>query len=244
MFGSTKKIALIALSIPVLCCTVIAVLSPPVYKLCWKQIERDYDWIEFNEISRYSIFATLTAEDTRFFSHHGVDFREIIASIRENFAAGSYKRGASTITQQVVRMAFLSPKKTLLRKLREVCGAIVLELVSNKEEILQWYFSLAPFGNGIRGLRNAAKYYFDTEPQLLNVSQSIHLALLLPRPSSRAKFLLRRKLPKAMQRRFANIARSLLNQRHISRQQYLQVLATGNFGAQIELRSPTPRERP
>ena len=82
-------------------------------------------WINMGEVSEHMLHAIIVAEDARFYLHHGLDFTEIEKSISNNFRKGRIARGASTITQQVVKMAFLTREKTLVRKSREALGALI-----------------------------------------------------------------------------------------------------------------------
>ena len=104
-------------------------------------------WTRSSEVSKFLIFAIISAEDARFYEHRGIDLLSIRNSIYSNLSAGKIVRGASTITQQVVRLALLSREKSYLRKLREIWGALLLELLIDKEHILEWYLNMVNFGN-------------------------------------------------------------------------------------------------
>ena len=179
--------------------------------------------------------AFIAAEDARFMSHHGVDFSEILSSIFENYRAHRIVRGASTITQQVVRLAFLDQERSFLRKYREALGALVLELYLSKEEIFEWYINLAYFGEGHYGLRGACDHYFATSPDLLTINQSIYLALLLPSPSKSSHVLLRKKLDQSEKSRFIRILKQMHLTGFITEQERQQSFLTGDFGSPLEL---------
>src|SRR5690606_35698153 len=118
-------------------------------------------------ISRHALHAIVVAEDARFYQHAGLDFAEIWASLKTNIRKGRYARGGSTITQQVVKVAFLSSRKNLIRKAREAVGAMLLELLFTKQEILEWYINLVQFGDGVYGIKEGCWHYFKTKPEQL-----------------------------------------------------------------------------
>jgi monofunctional biosynthetic peptidoglycan transglycosylase len=190
-------------------------------------------WVEKKAVSRHFFHAVVAAEDGRYYQHNGLDFLEIEKSIELNRKKKKYVRGASTITQQVVKMAFLSREKTIIRKLREATGALLLEGIMNKEDILTWYVNLTEFGDGIYGVKAAAEKYFGTKPSLLTIEQAIHLALVIPSPNSWSAGLRRRSLTPFGERRFAKIALNMRRHGYITQQQWLHALATGNFGGPL-----------
>ncbi len=191
------------------------------------------NWTNIQKVSRYLAATIILAEDLRFYEHYGLDFTEIWHSYLINREKGRYVRGASTITQQVVRMVFLSREKTVQRKLREAAGALVLECLLDKDEILEWYVNLIPFGHGIYGIKEASEYFFNNEPELLTIDQSLLLALIIPGPSIWVQGLDRKNLSEMGQKRYAKLASSLFQQGYISYEQLKKVMATGNFGSPI-----------
>lgn len=191
------------------------------------------DWTPIGKVSRFFLNAIVVAEDSRFYQHFGLDFREIWNSVQINLELGRYARGGSTITQQVVRILFLSREKTLLRKVCEILGALVLEWTMSKDEILEWYVNLVPLGKSNYGVKQASRFFFDTDPELLNIMQSIQLAMIIPAPSIWAPGLVRKKMSLAAQKRFANVANALFSEGYITLVQHKKALASGNFGAPI-----------
>jgi membrane peptidoglycan carboxypeptidase len=191
------------------------------------------NWVSPEGISKHFMHSIVSAEDTRFFKHKGLDLREIWKSLKLNFDKGRYVRGASTITQQVVKLGLLSTDKTLIRKSREAIGAVLLEMQMSKEDILSWYVNLADFGSGVYGIKDAANYYFKTTPDKLTVSESIHLALVLPAPNAWSESLKQNLLTEFGRRRFKNVLNELYNNGYITKHQYETSLQTGNFGRPI-----------
>ena len=119
----------------------------------------------------------IIAEDSRFRTHHGIDFVEL----REAWAAGGH-RGASTITQQLAKNLYLSPSRSLLRKVKEAVTAVRLELALPKERILALYLGTAEFGPGIWGVESASREYFGVPVERLAPSQAAALIATLPQP--------------------------------------------------------------
>lgn len=190
-------------------------------------------WIEASAVSKHVLYAFVVAEDARFFEHHGFDVDGIVDSFKENLRKGRYVRGGSTISQQVVKMAFLGREKTIVRKFREAMGTVLLETLLSKEEILTWYINLAEFGDGIYGLRAASKHYFQTKPELLTIQHGANLAVVLPSPNGWSVGLRRRHLTSFGERRYANIVTQMFRTGYITQTQWLNALATGNFGRPV-----------
>ncbi|HET9386269.1 MAG TPA: biosynthetic peptidoglycan transglycosylase [Gemmatimonadales bacterium] len=121
----------------------------------------------------------IIAEDSRFKTHHGIDFIEL----REAWAAGGH-RGASTITQQLAKNLYLSPSRSIFRKLKEAVTAVRLELVLPKERIMDLYLDVAEWGPGVWGVDAASQAYFGVPASRLSNAQAAALAATLPHPRS------------------------------------------------------------
>jgi membrane peptidoglycan carboxypeptidase len=130
-------------------------------------------------------------------------------------------------------MAFLGREKTIVRKIREAMGTLLLESMLTKDEILTWYINLAEFGDGIYGLRAAASHYYQTKPELLTIQQAANLAVVLPSPNGWSIGLRRRNLTAFGQRRYATIVTQMFRSGYITQTQWLNALATGNFGRPV-----------
>lgn len=97
----------------------------------------------------------ITIEDARFYQHHGINIEAKIAGLYQNFQAGGVVRGGSTITEQYIKNAYFAGKpRTILQKIREAIGAVIIENRYNKNEILQKYLSTVYMGNGLYGIEN------------------------------------------------------------------------------------------
>lgn len=127
--------------------------------------------------------AFMAIEDRRFRTHWGIDPRGIVRAMWTNTQAGGVRQGASTITQQLAKNAFLDSDRTAARKLREVLIAFWLEAWLTKDEILSRYLSNAYFGDNAYGLDAAARHYFSRAPRDLTVGQAAMLAGLVKAPS-------------------------------------------------------------
>ncbi|MBA3512205.1 MAG: transglycosylase domain-containing protein [Sphingomonas sp.] len=127
--------------------------------------------------------AFVAIEDRRFYRHWGIDPRGIGRAMIANARAGGVRQGGSTITQQLAKTSFLSSDRSLKRKAQEVIISLWLEAWLTKEEILSRYLSSIYFGDGVYGLRAAAKHYFNRSPQRLTLAQSAMLAGIVQAPS-------------------------------------------------------------
>ena len=130
--------------------------------------------------------AIVAIEDRRFYEHGGLDLRGLTRAAFRNVAAGGTREGGSTITQQLVRMLYLSQDRTLKRKVQEAVLAIWLEAQVSKDEILTRYLNTAYFGAGVYGADAAAKRYFGKAAKDLTLSESAMLAGLVRAPSQLA----------------------------------------------------------
>lgn len=138
---------------------------------------------KFYELPKELINAVIAIEDQNFFSHFGFDIKAIMRAFWVNQKAGKIKQGASTITQQLAKLLFLTPEKNMKRKIQELILAIRLERFYTKEQILTLYLNKAYFGGGAYGIRDAAKIHFNKKVADLNLQESAMLAGFLKAPS-------------------------------------------------------------
>lgn len=139
-------------------------------------------WLPLWSVSPNLQTAVVTWEDPAFFHHSGLDYPEIARAAWIDLRAGSYRRGASTITQQVAKNLFLTSEKTMNRKLREAILAGRIERALSKEEILTVYLNIAEWGDGIIGAEAASRRYFGKSASDLNWAEAALLAGILPNP--------------------------------------------------------------
>ncbi len=122
------------------------------------------------------------SEDASFYRHHGLDYAELRESILENIKDGAYKRGGSTITQQLAKNLYLSTEKSIFRKIREVFITWRLEKKLSKNRIFSLYLNEIEFGPGVFGVQTAARVYFHKNVWALNLEEMIRLTAIIPRP--------------------------------------------------------------
>ena len=139
-------------------------------------------WVPLDQVSVPARDAIVVSEDDNFFRNKGYELRSIKDSVKADLTHLRYKRGASTITQQVIKNVFLTPRKTLLRKVEELILAREAEKTTTKDRILEVYLNTAQFGTRIYGIQDAAELYFKKQPALLTAKEGAFLAMLLPSP--------------------------------------------------------------
>jgi hypothetical protein len=138
-----------------------------------------------DQIDSTLVHAVLTNEDGGFFRHRGFNVEAVKKAIAENVKAGAYRRGAGTVTMQLVRNLFLGHERTLSRKTQEVVLAWTLENLTgiSKRRLLEIYLNIIEWGPGVLGADEAAHYYFDRDAAHLSVSEALFLATVIPAPS-------------------------------------------------------------
>ena len=134
------------------------------------------EWINLSLINKDLINATIATEDKRFYYHNGFDYLRIMKSLLVNFKSGQIVEGASTITQQYAKNLYLTFDRTYKRKIKEAYLALKMEINYSKNEILEGYLNTINYGNGVLGIQNAAKYYFNKSATDLSLAESSMLA--------------------------------------------------------------------
>ncbi len=152
------------------------------------------DWVPMSEISDYLIAAVISSEDTSFYSHQGVDYHELQEAIKKDIKEKRWARGASTLTQQVVKNVYLTQEKTLTRKFREILWAREIEKALTKSQILCFYLNMVEWAPGLYGAKAAARHYFQKQAAELTARESAFLAMLLPSPWRYHTYYVRREL--------------------------------------------------
>ena len=147
---------------------------------------QDRTWVSVSELQPSTVYAFISAEDARFFEHEGVDVIRIAGAIVADIKAGSYVQGASTISQQLIKLSHLTSEKTISRKAEEAALAYEMERQYSKEDILEMYLNYVYFGGGYYGIEAAAEGYFGVHASDLTLDQSAMLAGILKSPSGYA----------------------------------------------------------
>ncbi|MFV9875151.1 MAG: transglycosylase domain-containing protein [Rickettsiales endosymbiont of Dermacentor nuttalli] len=146
------------------------------------------NYIDFPHIPKVLIQAVLATEDRRFFSHPGIDIIGLMRATYINYKAGYVVQGGSTISQQLAKIIFLTPKRTIKRKIQELVLALMLESKFTKQQILAIYLNRVYLGSGIYGIDAAAKYYFSKDVAQINLYEAAIIAGLLKTPSRYTPF--------------------------------------------------------
>lgn len=141
----------------------------------------DYRWVPMNRISPHAALAVIASEDQNFFGHWGVDVKAIADAIEDN-RTRKRPRGASTISQQVVKNLFLWPRRSYVRKGLEVYFTLLMETLWPKMRILEVYLNIAEMGTGVFGVEAAGQRFFRKPAGRLTRRESAALAAVLPNP--------------------------------------------------------------
>lgn len=176
--------------------------------------------VRLDEIPLYVQQAFLAAEDLRFYEHPGFDIVRIFGAVAANLKSGSYAQGASTISQQLIKLSHLSSQKTIARKLEEIYLAIQLERRFSKDEILQMYLNYIYFGNGAYGIQTASQTYFDKDVWDLSLAQAACLAAVIKAPSLYAPHI----NPDNNRERLLYVLDTMLNNEMITQDEYMQAV--------------------
>lgn len=138
--------------------------------------------VELDRVPRVMVLSVLAAEDADFYEHEGLDYPGILRAITRDLLARRAAQGASTITQQVVKLLLLSPERTLSRKVKELFLARRLEQELSKDEILHLYLNHINFGHGRYGVQEASQFYFGKDVEDLDLAEASLLAGLPQAP--------------------------------------------------------------
>ena len=165
-----------------------AVLLEPELVGAYFGSEREQrELVKLEDVPRHLIDAVLAVEDRRFASHHGVDLTRIGGAVLANLRAGGVRQGGSTLTQQLVKNFFLTPERTLRRKLNEAAMAMIVEARYSKKQILQSYLNEIYLGRrgatSIHGVGEATRYYFGKQVSQLVPAESALLAAIIQSPN-------------------------------------------------------------
>jgi monofunctional biosynthetic peptidoglycan transglycosylase len=142
-----------------------------------------YVFVPLSRISPQLQHATIAAEDPHFYRHHGIDWEEVKLVVEESRKTGKLNRGASTITQQLVKNLFFTTHRNPVRKVFEYTITPLAELILGKQRILELYLNVVEWGpGGVYGAQAAAQYHYRTTADRLDREQAARLAACLPSP--------------------------------------------------------------
>ena len=189
----SKFFSILLLLLAIVCCSMYVVndagelkdkytffnLKKKTYELTLK---KPRSWVSVKSVSKKALWAIIVSEDWAFYDHVGIDLRQIKEALEDTFLSGEKIRGASTISQQVIKNALYSNKRSYIRKFKELIATFKLERTLTKDEILEQYINLAEFGQNLYGIKKASYYYFQKSPSKLTAKEGAFLAMLLPSP--------------------------------------------------------------
>lgn len=207
------------------------------------------DWVKLDQVAEYAKWAIVLSEDWAFFDHPGVDLNQLKVALKDSLEQGEFTRGASTITQQVIKNAVLSDERTLWRKFQEIILALYLEKIASKERILEIYLNIIHLGEDIYGISQGADFYFNKKPIALNAREGAFLAMLLPSPVKYASSFYQKELSEFASSQVDSILIKLRQADIYDEEERLNKRAKGFIGRRIfiplQSLSPAPgRRRP
>ncbi len=148
-----------------------------------QEIRFHKDWVAIEKISPHLITAVIAAEDQLFLQHHGFDIVAIKKALSNNSKkTRSRIKGASTISQQTAKNAFLWPHRDWVRKGLEAYFTVLIELLWSKERIMEVYLNVIEMGDGVYGAQGAAQYYFHKDASKISRYEAASIAAILPNP--------------------------------------------------------------
>ncbi|UWQ00192.1 monofunctional biosynthetic peptidoglycan transglycosylase [Aliiroseovarius crassostreae] len=180
-----RRVALGVLAVIALAVGSYAILNPPTTPYMISEKMRlgwlDQQWVSMDEIAPVMARSVVAAEDANYCAHWGFDMRAIRAAIDDGG-----NRGASTISQQVVKNTYLWQGRSWPRKVLEAVLTPLVELVWTKRRILEVYLNVVEFDEGVFGVEAASRHYFGVGPDQLTATQAARLAAVLPNPKKRS----------------------------------------------------------
>jgi penicillin-binding protein 1A len=176
---------------------------------------------ELDEMPPYLLKAFLSAEDSKFYKHSGIDYLSIARALYRNIQAGGIREGGSTITQQVAKSFFLTPERRISRKIREAVLATRIEKYLSKDEILHLYLNQIYFGHGAYGVQAASELYFNKDVTDLTLSESAVLAGLPKAPNTYSPI----RHPERSKKNQGVVLKRMLEENYINRETYDEAMA-------------------
>ena len=191
-------------------------------KIAHKYFVERREWVSFDSIPENAIHAVMATEDRAFYKHWGMNVWAIPSAIIESAMSGKQLRGASTLTQQLTKLLFLTPERSISRKIKEAMTAIRIEQTYTKQEILEFYMNEVYLGGGNYGFQAAGKYYFGHSLDSLTIPEYAVLAGMLKAPESYRPD----RHPKASLERRNTVLFAMYDAGYISKEDYRKYVAT------------------
>jgi len=153
--------------------------------LSGRPYRKRYKFVPLQQISPNLMHAVIAAEDGHFYRHHGIDWEQVEKVAQESSESGTIRRGASTITQQLVKNLFFTTHRNPVRKAFEYTLAPLADGILGKRRVLELYLNVIEWGPGVYGAAAAAEYHYHSAPAQLDREQAARLAACLPAPRRR-----------------------------------------------------------
>jgi monofunctional glycosyltransferase len=153
--------------------------------LSGRPYRKRYKFVPLQQISPNLMHAVIAAEDGHFYRHHGIDWEQVEKVAQESSESGTIRRGASTITQQLVKNLFFTTHRNPVRKAFEYTLAPLADGILGKGRVLELYLNVIEWGPGVYGAAAAAEYHYHSAPAQLDREQAARLAACLPAPRRR-----------------------------------------------------------
>jgi monofunctional biosynthetic peptidoglycan transglycosylase len=183
------------------------------------------DWIPLNKISKRLRGAIISSEDGKFYTHPGYDIEELQDAINEGVVKQKKKvRGASTITQQLIKNLYFDSSRSFWRKVKEMALTLWIEDLVEKDKILETYLNVIEYGENLYGIKDAAKFYFKKDPANLSARESAFVAMLLPSPKRYAQSFRKKELTAFASRIINSILFKMLQGGYIGVDEYYKSL--------------------
>lgn len=176
--------------------------------------------VSLKNLNDHTINAFIASEDRTFFKHNGLNYKRMLKALFKNITSASFKEGASTISQQLIKNTHLSNDKTIRRKLNEIRLTKQLEKRYEKDEILEMYLNTIYFGHNCYGLQSAAQFYFDKKAENLSLNESATIVGLLTSPNNYSPF----KNPEKCLKRRNTVLKAMLDCKYIDENIYNQAI--------------------
>ena len=176
--------------------------------------------VKISGLQKHTVDAFIASEDRTFYSHNGLNYKRMLKALYKNTVSHSFKEGASTISQQLIKNTHLSSDKTIKRKLKEIRLTKQLEKRYSKDQILEMYLNTIYFGHNSYGLQSAAEFYFDKKAESLTLSESATLVGLLTSPNNFSPF----KHPDKCIKRRNTVLKAMRDCKFITQSQYLSAV--------------------
>lgn len=184
-------------------------------------ISTKHNNVKLKDLQPCTVNAFIASEDRKFYTHNGLNYKRILKAVYRNIKTRSFKEGASTISQQLIKNTHLTGDKTIKRKLKEIRLTKELEKKYSKDEILEMYLNTIYFGHSCYGLQSASEFYFDKKAEELTLNDSAVLVGLLVSPNNYSPF----KNPEKSLARRNIVLKSMLDCGFIDDKEYEQTCA-------------------